>query len=294
MRVNVSIVIPCYEEHASLCSLLPALQRLLPGAELLVVWDGVDDGTVELCRFYGVRSLQGTGQGLGAAIVQGIYSALYNQVIVMDGDGQHPPTAVVGIASKLQQVPLVAGARYSQTGMSPIRHFMSKACQWIARPLCSQKDIMTGLFGLDRTIIDRESINTGSWKIALEIFAKAEYSECAEEGYFFAPRIAGKSKAGIKPAIQFLLQLARLYAWKINLTQMMQFCVVGTSGLLVNMGILLALVEILGLDYRPAAILGIGTAMFWNYLWNKFWTFRRSPNGLSHKRSQAEAIRARD
>ena len=292
--MKVSIVIPCYEEHASLCSLLPALQRLLPGAEILVVWDGPDDRTEDLCRSLGARSVQGSGEGLGSAIVQGIYTARYNRVIVMDGDGQHPPAAIVGIASKLQQVPLVAGARYSQTAMSPVRHFMSKGCGWIARPLCSQKDIMTGLFGLDRTIIDKESIYTGSWKIGLEIFAKADYSEYAEEGYSFASRIAGESKAGIKPAIQFLLQLARLYAWKINLTQMMQFCIVGTSGLLVNMGILLTLVELFGLDYRPAAILGIGTAMFWNYLWNKFWTFRRAPDGHTYKRSQRKAIRAPD
>jgi dolichol-phosphate mannosyltransferase len=135
-------------------------------------------------------------------------------------------------------------------------------------------DPMTGLFGLDRRIVQNKNLNANTWKIALEIAAKTGV-EGYPVAYIFEKRIAGSSKASIKPALQFLIQLVQLYLWKVDLTQMLKFCVVGTSGLVVNMGLLMLMVEVFGVDYRPAAIMGIGVAMVWNYVWNKFWTFKR-------------------
>jgi dolichol-phosphate mannosyltransferase len=274
--MNVSVIIPCYKERESLEILLPQLRQALPfGDEILVVWDGTDDGTERLCLGLGVRSAQGRGLGLGAAILDGIAMASNDRVVVMDGDGQHPVSAVYRISEWLQDYPLASGRRLQYQGFTWSRRFMSEACRWLAKPLCPQQDIMTGLFGLDRRIIDLDDINHRTWKIGLEIFVKGRYSRYTEEDYYFMPRYAGESKAGLKPALQFLAQLVRLYAWKVDLTQMLKFCIVGTSGLLVNVGLLTALVELAGMDYRPAAVLGIGTAMVWNYLWNKFWTFRK-------------------
>ncbi len=292
--MNISIVIPCYQECKSLYSLLPSLWKVLPDAEIIVVWDGPDDGTEKLCRALSVRVLHGLGHGLGAAIMLGIVHAKNDRVIIMDGDGQHPVSAIADIAYRLPSYDLIAGKRRDHAGLSFARWCMSEACRWLTRPLCPQHDVMTGLFGLDRRIIDGENINLNTWKIGLEIFVKGQYNSFTEEDYYFQPRIAGTSKAGIKPAIQFLAQVFRLYCWKIDLTQMMRFCVVGTSGLLVNLGILTGLVEIFGMDYRPAAVLGIGTAMFWNYLWNKFWTFRRKDNVIPYRRSAATSESSSD
>jgi dolichol-phosphate mannosyltransferase len=140
---------------------------------------------------------------------------------------------------------------------------------------------MTGLFGLDRRIVQNMKLNPNTWKIALEIAAKTGV-QCYPVTYIFEKRIAGSSKASIKPAIQFLAQLVRLYAWKLDIAQMMRFCVVGTSGLLVNVGIMTFLVELLRVDYRIAAIAGVTVAMLWNYVWNKFWTFKREEHAKQH------------
>jgi len=217
----------------------------------------------------------------------GIARAGNDRVIVMDGDGQHPVSAVADIAYRLPQYHLIAGKRRDHEGLSFARWCMSEACRLLTRPLCSQHDIMTVLFGFNRQLVKGQDINTATWNIGLEIFARGQYDNRAEQDYYFQPRIAGKSKASIKPALQFLAQVFRLYCWKIDLTQMMRFSVVGTSGLLVNLGILTGLVEIFGIDYRPAAVVGIGTAMFWNYLWNKFWTF-----GGNHANSYRRSARA--
>jgi dolichol-phosphate mannosyltransferase len=208
----------------------------------------------------------------------------------MDGDGQHPVSAVVEIANQLAEGdPLVFGVRDKGKGMPWIRSIMSDACALLTRPLCDMRDPMTGLFGLDRRIVQNKNLNPNTWKIGLEIAAKTGINGTPIM-YKFRSRIAGESKASIKPAMQFLIQLIKLYLWKVDLGQMLKFCVVGTSGLVVNMGLLMGMVEMFGMDYRPAAIIGIGIAMVWNYAWNKAWTFRRGDGQVNRVGERADSI----
>lgn len=284
----ISIVIPCYKERASLAILLPKLLEAVPEfTEIIVVGDGPYDGTPSVCIYHGALYINGDNAGLGPAIAKGIMRASNDKVIVMDGDGQHPVSAVAEIADRLEAGdPLVLGVRHSKDEMPWHRELMSDLCATLTRPLSGGRihDPMTGLFGLDRRIVRNRGLNPNTWKIALEVAVKTE-APVTSVAYTFEPRIAGKSKASLKPAIQFLQQLIRLYAWKIDLSQMMRFCVVGTSGLVVNLGILTFLVELLGMDYRPAAIAGITVAMLWNYLWNKFWTFKKGEHATTVRES---------
>jgi putative flippase GtrA len=61
--------------------------------------------------------------------------------------------------------------------------------------------------------------------------------------------------------------------------QLVRFCVVGTSGYLVNLGVFGALVHAAGLHHALAAVGAFCVAWTNNFLWNKYWTFRR--HGLS-------------
>lgn len=57
--------------------------------------------------------------------------------------------------------------------------------------------------------------------------------------------------------------------------QLVRFCVVGASGYLVNLGVFTALVHAAGAHYVTAAIVAFCVAWTNNFLWNKYWTFRR-------------------
>lgn len=61
--------------------------------------------------------------------------------------------------------------------------------------------------------------------------------------------------------------------------QLVRFCVVGTSGYLVNLAVFSVLVHLAGAHYVTAAVLAFCVAWTNNFLWNKYWTFRR--HGLS-------------
>ena len=59
-----------------------------------------------------------------------------------------------------------------------------------------------------------------------------------------------------------------------NWVQLLQFCVVGASGYVVNLGVYSLLVHGLSVNYLAAAVCSFAVAVTNNYLWNRLWTFR--------------------
>jgi len=58
-----------------------------------------------------------------------------------------------------------------------------------------------------------------------------------------------------------------------------KFVIVALVGILINMLVMLVLVAILGVYYLVAQILATGVVLGWNFLGNRFWTFRGDPAG---------------
>lgn len=54
----------------------------------------------------------------------------------------------------------------------------------------------------------------------------------------------------------------------------LKFCIVGATGIVVNMGILWYLTEIAGLYYMISSAIGITTSIFTNFLLNDIWTWK--------------------
>lgn len=61
---------------------------------------------------------------------------------------------------------------------------------------------------------------------------------------------------------------------RAQLSILFRYCLVGTSGTILDLGILYALVEYAHLPVIPASIISFVIAAFNNFLWNKIWTFQ--------------------
>jgi putative flippase GtrA len=61
--------------------------------------------------------------------------------------------------------------------------------------------------------------------------------------------------------------------------QLVRFCAVGATGYFVNLALFTLLVHGAGAHYAISAVLAFCVAWTNNFLWNKYWTFRR--HGLS-------------
>src|SRR5674476_1548829 len=86
-------VIPCFNESASIATLVMAVRQHLPF--VLVVDDGSTDDTAMLAKNAGAVVVKHERNlGKGAALKTGLSRALkqdYEWAVTLDGDGQHAP-----------------------------------------------------------------------------------------------------------------------------------------------------------------------------------------------------------
>jgi dolichol-phosphate mannosyltransferase len=59
-----------------------------------------------------------------------------------------------------------------------------------------------------------------------------------------------------------------------NWEQLVKFCLVGSSGYIVNLAVYTVLLKVFGVHYIPAAICSFLVAVTNNYTWNRLWTFQ--------------------
>lgn len=140
--IELSIVVPAYEEAESLKQILPALQEvargLSPRCEILIV-DTMEprDDTPALCQRLGVNYVPRRGGDLyGDAIRTGIATARGQWIAIMDGDGSHNPRTLPHMWEHRQENDLVIASRYvhgGQTENPAILIFMSQVVNVVFR-----------------------------------------------------------------------------------------------------------------------------------------------------------------
>lgn len=120
------VVIPTYNERENVDRLLPAIRRILPGADVLVVDDASPDGTADAVEAMAaelgqIKLLSRPGkQGLGSAYRTGFAYALdegYEIVVSMDVDLSHDPAVLPELLRVLLAgADAVIGSRYVPGG----------------------------------------------------------------------------------------------------------------------------------------------------------------------------------
>jgi len=113
--MNYSLIIPARNEAESLRHLLPEVIAMLPGREIIIVDDGSDDATRDVCAQFPVRLISHPHpKGNGAAVKTGARAASGDVLIFMDGDGQHKAEDIPALIEKFEQgFDMVVGARTS-------------------------------------------------------------------------------------------------------------------------------------------------------------------------------------
>jgi glycosyltransferase involved in cell wall biosynthesis len=142
-----SVVIPAFNEAASIARVLRDLQAVASWRELLVIDDGSSDDTGRTALDAGARVIRHPyNLGNGAAVKTGIRQATGTFVLILDGDGQHRAADAVRLVAGLDTYDLVVGARTPDTQASAARRWGNATLNWLASYLTEQRipDLTSG------------------------------------------------------------------------------------------------------------------------------------------------------
>ncbi len=149
--LDVSVVIPAYNEELSITAVIEKIEEVLSKAnlsfEVIVVNDGSEDATGEQAAAAGARLVHHPYNiGNGAAIKSGVRAAQGKILIFMDGDGQHDPAEIPDLLSYLDDYMMVVGARGTGSDTEFHRDFGNRIYNWLASYVCNRKikDLTSG------------------------------------------------------------------------------------------------------------------------------------------------------
>ena len=134
-----SIVVPAFNEAASIESVVRDLRSAAPWLEIIVVDDGSTDETGARAAAAGARVARHPyNKGNGAAVKTGIRQATGAFVLIADGDGQHQPSDAARLVSHLDAYDLVVGARTASTQANNARRIGNAVLNGVASYLTEQ------------------------------------------------------------------------------------------------------------------------------------------------------------
>jgi glycosyltransferase involved in cell wall biosynthesis len=151
-----TVIVPAFNEGPSIGPLVSQLRAAADWREVLVVDDGSTDETAALAAAAGARVVRHPyNKGNGAAVKTGIRHAVGTFVLIIDGDGQHPPADALRLVGQLDTYDLVIGARSSHTQATAFRRIGNAMLNWTASYLTERPipDLTSGFRAARRSCL---------------------------------------------------------------------------------------------------------------------------------------------
>jgi dolichol-phosphate mannosyltransferase len=294
--VDLSLVLPTYNEGKNIVAVIEQLIPVLDNVanlqyEIIVVDDDSPDRTWEKAldlseKYPQVRVIRRQGErGLSTAVIRGWQAAQGRILGVMDADLQHPPEVAANVARQmLRGADLTIASRHVEGGgvsdWSLVRRIISRGAQMIGFVLLPEvigriSDPMSGFFMVRRTAIQGRKLSPLGYKILIEVMGRGEIGWISEVPYTFRERAEGSSKLTNRIYVEYFQHLLRLRLFLLHESKFVRFCVVGCSGVVIDMSLLYVFSDpkMLHWGLTRSKILAAEAALINNFIWNDLWTF---------------------
>ena len=197
---RVSIIVPVYNEEATIVGVLRQLQPYAykRGFSIIVVNDASTDETANIVQDFGYVKLinHPYNKGYGAAIKTGMRTITSEYILTMDGDGQHDTREIPKLLEYIDEYDMVIGSRLKNGGHDWIRKPGKWVLSKVANYLSSMKipDVNSGFRLIRKSCIEEfEHILPNGFSLSTTLtlaLIKAGYN------VKFVPITIGRRQAG--------------------------------------------------------------------------------------------------
>lgn len=230
MTLRLLIIIPTYNERASLEPVLKRLTQHHPSADVLIIDDASPDGTGQLAdrlaRSDPHISVMHRHKklGLGTAYIAGFTYALqhqYDAVVEVDGDGSHQPDELSKLYAAIDSgADLALGSRWIDggkiVGWSKWRQWISRTGTSVARFCLGSNlhDLTSGfrmirVSALSTLPLDRVTAQGYGFQVETAWMLERFGARITEVPITFVERQKGKSKMSFAIVVEALLMVLR-------------------------------------------------------------------------------------
>lgn len=177
---DICVLIPAYNEEKAIAGVVERARKF--ARKVVVVDDGSSDRTAEMAEKAGAEVIRhGTNQGKGVALRNGcrhIFAQGWDRLIVVDGDGQHPPEKIgdfVRVADETGAA-IVVGNRMTDIATMPaVRFYTNWLTSAVISLLIGQKvpDSQCGFRLIRREALEAIDLATANYDTESEMLIEA-------------------------------------------------------------------------------------------------------------------------
>jgi glycosyltransferase involved in cell wall biosynthesis len=215
--LNVSIIIPAFNEGLTIGGVIRAARAQCPQAEVVVVDDASRDDTAEQAATAGARVIRRPyNVGNGAGVKTGIRVANGDVVLVLDGDGQHDPADIPRLLAHIGPYDMVIGERDRAGQQNALRWVGNSTLNRLGSYLVGveMRDLTSGFRAMRRDVI-AEFLhllpNRFSWPTTSALaFAKAGYHVRFEPVTVHKRATGESTQQLLRNGVKFMLIILRI------------------------------------------------------------------------------------
>jgi len=231
--VDVSVILPTYNEKESITKVLLAVVKVLRqerlAGEVLVVDDQSPDGTAKIVKnlakkYPEIKIIVRTRHhGLGLSIKDGIQAACGPIIIGMDADYNHDPADLPRLVAALKTADLAVASRFiAGGGMDEKRRYYPTLlfnC-WLKLLGFPTLDNLSGFYAVKKSTLQKLGLakiyyGYGDYHLRLVWYARQAGLKIVQISTFYQRRIGGSSKSNLRAMlIDYTKEATRLFLGK--------------------------------------------------------------------------------
>lgn len=235
---KISIVVPILNEGKNLIKLTTEIKKIknknkIKNFEIIFVDDDSNDNSIKILKSlnkkdkyikYFIR--KNKEKDLSQSCILGFNKSIYENILVMDGDLQHPPRFITTLSKTYftKNADIVIGSRNlfnkKDPGLSLFRYLCSIIIIHFINMFLNKKssDPLSGFFIFKKKIYIKNKSNlfAKGYKILADlIYSSKDELKIIDRNIFFDTRRSGKSKMNILVLIRLLIFILRVFLMKL-------------------------------------------------------------------------------